>query len=110
MNKLLSDGAITEEKFSIYYSDVESTYIDFGAPNTSVYTESVAYIPIESENNDWTAAVAGVSINGLEYALSNEGEGVISSQHECLTGYRDDIENISNMILNSATGIREITS
>ena len=73
LNKLLSDGVITEEKFSIYYSDVESTYIDFGTPNTNVYSESIAYIPIESENNDWTAAVTGVSINGVEYALSNEG-------------------------------------
>jgi len=110
LNKLLSDGAITEEKFSIYYSDVESTYIDFGAPNTSVYTESVAYIPIESENNDWAAAVTGVSINGEEYALSYEVTGSISAQHECMTGYSDDIQNISNMILNSATGVRELTS
>ena len=79
LNKLLSDGVITEEKFSIYYSDVESTYIDFGTPNTNVYSESIAYIPIENENDDWVAAVTGVKINGVEYALSNEGMATISS-------------------------------
>ena len=48
-NKLLSDNVITEEKFSFYFSNAQNSYIDFGTPNTSVYTETVAYVPINSD-------------------------------------------------------------
>jgi len=64
INKLLTDNVITEEKFSYYFSDAQNSYIDFGTPNTSVYTEAVAYVPIDSEQNYWAATFEGLSING----------------------------------------------
>jgi len=51
-----------------YYS-----YIDFGAPNTSTWTESVAYVPIMLDDDEvnWT-----VEVNGFRWGSSmNDSNG-----------------------------------
>lgn len=91
MEELNTDSNITEMTFSLYLTDDSgSSYIDFGAPNTSVYTDPVVTIDIEEETEFWASKVTGLrwgaSMNDLtEYKLT-EGVAAIRTIHDCISG------------------------
>ena len=46
---------IAEETFSFYMTgESAQSYIDFGTPNSAVYTDSITWMNIMSENRWWT--------------------------------------------------------
>lgn len=58
MNKMFTDSTIDEKVFSFYLTDLsESSYIDFGTPNTAVMSDVNDIIYIDIIDNDiwWTA-------------------------------------------------------
>jgi len=108
MEKLVADGAISEQTFS-FYLDGQSgdSYVDFGAPNTSVMsTSSVAYIPILEETHYWSSKITGFrwgsSSNGddTEYAV-READGRADTGQGCIFGPLTDIKPIIYMILST---------
>ena len=96
MEKLASDSNITEKTFSLYLSeDAGASYIDFGAPNTSVYSDPVVTIDIEDENENWASKITGfrwgASMNdSTEYAMT-EAVARIDTESGCFSVPSSDV-------------------
>ena len=90
--------------------DSNTSYIDFGSPNTSVFTESVAYVPIILDDEvNWTVAVNGFRWGESmrdwkrEYRISasstSSNYGALNLNLPCISGPSKYIEPIKNMMM-----------
>ena len=87
-----------------YYS-----YIDFGAPNTSAWTESVAYVPIMLDDEvNWTVVVNGFRWgksmrDSKEYEISasstSSNYGALNLNEPCIYGPSKYIVPILKMMM-----------
>ena len=83
--------------------------MDFGAPNASVYTDSITWLTIESSNFWWTqqltgfkwdSAVSGVT-DTTEYAITSATEALTDTGSSCIVGPSAEADSIRNTILNT---------
>jgi len=111
--EMVADSTITEKVFSWYLSnEAGKSYIDFGAPNSSVYKSSeLIYMPIKSDSDYWTSSIKGVrwstnSNEKTEYKVT-ERNALTDTGSSCITGPAGDIEYLRNTILNLIPGVSE---
>ena len=104
--EMVADSTITDKIFSWYMSDEQGkTYIDFGAPNSSVFDASnLVYLPIKNNNYKWASTITGFrwttnSNNNEEYKFT-EAEAFTDTGSACIMGPYKDIFYFRNTILN----------
>jgi len=113
MPKMTADSTITQKVFSWYMTGQSGkSYIDFGAPNTAVYSSpsSLFWIDILSDDYWWTNRVTGVRWSSgvpdtsTEYKYSSK-KGLTDTGSSCLIGPKAEVDYFKNTILNTISGV-----
>jgi len=98
MTHMAADSDITEKTFSFYLTGTNGqSYLDFGTPNSAVMNGSVAYIPIKSENNWWSADLTGLRWNrdsSQEYAIQTGNYALTDTGSTCIVGPASEVDRI----------------
>ena len=117
MNKMFTDSTIDEKVFSFYLTDLDnSSYIDFGTPNTAVMSDEadIIYIDIEDEDYWWSAKVQGLRWGSqmnddTEYSIV-EANGLTDTGTSCIIGPSAEVLSIRNSILALSDDVQENSS
>ena len=116
--EMVKDSTITAKVFSWYMTGKSGkSYVDFGAPNTAVYSDpaKLFYINIESNDYWWTSKIKGMrwkknwSDTTTEYKFT-EAKALTDTGSSCIIGPKADVSYFKNSILNTITGVETHSS
>ena len=102
MTGMGTDSDIAEKVFSYYLTGLSGqSYLDFGTPNSSVYTDGVIYIDILSENYWWSSNLTGFRWKGesTAYAISTGSFALTDTGSSCIVGPSGEADVIMRNIL-----------
>ena len=98
--EMVKDSTITAQIFSWYMTGQSGkSYVDFGAPNTAVYSDAskLFYINIESNDYWWSSKVTGIRWKTNHEDLTTEfkidsTKGLTDTGSSCIIGPKADVE------------------
>ena len=107
MPNLVADSTISDNIFSFYMTDTDGqSYIDFGAIDSSVVTNSGDVVYIDSESSEWWKnQVTGFRWgpehdDDTEYVITPGDDDITDTGTSCILGPRRYMKYIRSVILN----------
>ncbi|XP_008820975.1 pepsin A-5-like [Nannospalax galili] len=98
-DNLWTQGLISQNLFAFYLSskDEKSSVLMLGGVDPSYYSGELHWVPV-SKPGYWQLAVDSISMNGEIIACGGGCQGIIDTGTSLLTGPRNSILNIQNLI------------